>query len=85
MKWLTEDPKDDAEGKKMENRTEEDRKEEDRMLRDSYQDMEQKTRYTAYQKNLKTVGEGKRMARSLREGKRTGSDFDRTAISYEIS
>jgi hypothetical protein len=51
---------DDAKGTKMEHRTEEGRKEEDRMLRDSYQDMEEKIRYTAFQKNLKTLGEGKR-------------------------
>jgi hypothetical protein len=51
---------DKAEGMKMEHRIEEGRKEEDRMLRDSYQDMEEKIRYTTFQKNLKTLGEGKR-------------------------
>jgi hypothetical protein len=45
---------------KMEHRTVEGRKEEDRMLRDSYQDMEEKIRYMAFEKNLKTLGEGKR-------------------------
>jgi hypothetical protein len=51
---------DDVEGTKMEHRIEGGRKEEDRMLRGSYQDMEEKIRVTAFQKNLKTLGEVKR-------------------------